>query len=195
MGLSLSSGPTIEPVTLTDAKVHLRIDHDDENAFVQNLAVASRKYWEATLDRQFINATWVYTLDAFPAATTDFIHPPRPPLSSVTSIQYVDTAGDTQTWAAANYTTSTDVEPGRIGLAYNVDWPETREVMDAVTVTYVAGYGAAAPNVPEEARALILMRVADLYENRETISDTVGEKTITPAAKALMWALRVYQAV
>ncbi len=193
MGLSVSSGPAAEPVSVSEAKLHLRVDQSTDDTPIGVMIVSARKYWEKILNRTFVNTTLVYTLDAFPVGTRDFIRPPRAPLGSVTSIAYVDINGSSQTWASSNYTVSTDLEPGRIGLAFNASWPTTQDVMDAVTITYVAGYGAAASNLDEDIISLVLLSVGDLYEHRSEQSEIRLEDNA--AARALAWGLRVWEAV
>jgi hypothetical protein len=62
------------------------------------------------------------------------------PLIDITQIQYVDSAGDTQTLSTDVYTVDADSTPGRFYLSYNQSWPTTRSTPKAVTVSYRAGY-------------------------------------------------------
>jgi len=173
--LRLSVGPTVEPVTLAEMKAFLRVDsHDDDDLIEDALIPAARRYAEEVLTwRTFINTTWILTLDSFPPV----IEVPRPPLSSVTSIAYTDTSGDAQTFAAASYQVDTSSEPGRIQPAYGEVWPSVRSELNAVRVTFVAGYGAAASNVPEGIKMGIRQLVAHWYEAREpvVVGTTVGQ--------------------
>lgn len=165
MALVLNTAATTEPVSLTEARLHLRVDANEDSVLIESLIKAATNQAQIFTHRQFINATWKLILDGFPTE----IVVPRPPLSSVTSIQYVDTAGATQTLATAGYQVDTDTEPGRIREAYGQQWPSTRDEMGAVTVTYVAGYGATATSVPEDIKAAIKLLVAHWYENREPV--------------------------
>lgn len=88
-----------------------------------------------------------------------------PPIQSVTSITYVDNDGVTQTLSASNYVVDTKTQPTRITPAYGLSWPSTRDQNNAVTIRFVAGYGAAA-DVPQCIKNWILMRVASLWDNR-----------------------------
>ena len=111
MGLQITVQPTHEPVTLEEVKIDRRITDDAEEQYLAQLNVAARQYVEDVAGRQFVNATYAYTLDSFPTE----ILTPRPPLVSVTSIQYVDTDGTTQTLGASVYTVLTDdLQAGRI---------------------------------------------------------------------------------
>ncbi|MEQ1573631.1 MAG: hypothetical protein ABL993_05235 [Vicinamibacterales bacterium] len=181
--LARTGDAAAEILSTADAKTHLRIDGPDEDVYVAALVKAARMAIEEWTSRATTNQTWVMTLDAFP--DEDEIRLPRPPLSSVTTLQYVDGAGATQTWSSANYTVVTRDTPGRIRLAYGVTWPATREQPDAVTITYVAGYGAAASSVPAPLVHAARLVLGDLYGLREAgIVGTVH--AANPAVDALL---------
>jgi len=165
----LVTAPAIEPVTLNEAKEHLRVLHDDEDVYIESLITAARQMVESgeswSLDRSLITTTWRVILDGFPHC----IELPRPPLIAVSSITYLDTTNTSQTLSNTLYTVDTHNEPGRIAPAYNSIWPETLPHLNAVTITYTAGFGATAASVPMAVRQAILIAVADLYEvGRET---------------------------
>lgn len=156
------------PVSVVELKAHLRIDADDdtEDLLLAAYIAAATQWCEEYNGRKFLDTTCVEVFDAFP---TQF-EPRNHPLSSVTSIVYTDTDGDAQTLDAADYQVDTQSETPRIVVAYNGSWPDTRAVPNAVTLTYVAGYGADADDVPQIKRHAILMLAGSLYENRETTS-------------------------
>ena len=190
MSLIVTVQPSVEPVTTAEAKLHLRVDHGDEDAYIDTLVAVARQYIELTTRRAMVNTTFELKLDAFPIE----IRPPRSPLSSVTSISYVDTNGDTQTLSTSVYSVDTDTEPGRISLAFNKVWPNLRHQNDAVTVTFVAGYGSAATDVPSVLREAVKMLTAHYYEFRQpVISGTIATK-IPMHIESLIWIHRVLEA-
>lgn len=159
--LTLSSAPATEPVTVNDARKHCRIFTNDEDGMIEGWIVAARRYCESYLDRQLVSATWLLKFSEFP----EVIYVPRPPLVSVTSISYVDTAGAAQTLSASAYEVKTPTKAqGRIELADGYSWPSIR----SATVTYVAGYGSASA-VPQTIKHAIYMLVAGWCEHREGI--------------------------
>ncbi len=164
--LSLVTGPEAEPLTTAEAKTFLRIDTSDEDTLVASLVKAARVWAENTTNHQMITATWDYTLDCFPGADEP-IELPRTPLASVSSITYTDEAGDSQVWGPSNYTVDTSHKPGRVFPAYNVTWPTPRYHRNVVVVRFVAGYGAAATDVPENFRMAMRQLVSHWYEHRE----------------------------
>ena len=83
---------------------------------------------------------------------------PRPPLQSVESIQYIDTAGNVQTLAPEDYVVdASSGEIGRVALAWNRFWPITRCSINSVVIQFTAGYGDAAEDVPQAIRQGILI--------------------------------------
>ena len=132
MGLKVVSPPAVEPVSLADAKAHLRLDSDADDAYVSALITAARERVELFLRRALITRAFEYTLDGFPESpaliyATSVIDLPRPPLQSVESIQYMDSAGNVQTLAPEDYVVDTSSsEIGRVALAWNRFWPITR---------------------------------------------------------------------
>tara|TARA_R100001086_G_scaffold238110_2_gene162632 strand:+ start:3014 stop:3583 length:570 start_codon:yes stop_codon:yes gene_type:complete len=185
MGLSQTTAPTSEPVSLDEAKEHMRVTDDLQDTLIAQQVSAARDYVERITGRQFVNATWTYTLDAFSSE----ILPPKPPLVSVTSITYVDTGGASQTESSSVYTVITDDETqGRIVEAFNQSWSATRDQPNAITVVYVAGYGATANLVPDVFKQAILLLTAEMYEYRETTVS--GSVAILPSLERLLWARR-----
>jgi uncharacterized phiE125 gp8 family phage protein len=179
--------PDRYPIPVEWARAQCRLSHFDEDDHLDRLIGSVAHEFESTTGIQCLNATWTWTLDEFPDGDFEL---PVYPLSSVTSIQYIDTAGATQTLAASVYDSDANANPPRIALAYNQSWPTTRGDINAVTVTYVAGYGTDAASVPDTIRQALLMRVADLFENRGD-AETRAAANARDAGSRLFWASRV----
>lgn len=173
MGLVVTSQPAVEPLSLAEAVAHLREDtavlSDAEETLLSSFIVAARQWAENETRRALITQTLRYTLDEFP--DEGIIALPRPNLLTVTSVTYVDTNGDTQTFSSSDYSTDVDALPGRILLDYGVDWPSTRCQPNAVTITYTAGYGATSASVPDCVKSAMRLVIGDLWENREAKQD------------------------
>ncbi len=163
MGLIRVSGPNSEPVTLAEAKLHLRVDGADEDALIGALITAARESAEHQLGRSIIATTWALTRDAFPTS----ILLPMPRATAVTRIDYLDADGAAQVMNAIGYQLIAASEfEAWVEPAYGYAWPATRQQPEAVKVTYVAGWANAAA-VPAAIKSWILLAVGELYANRE----------------------------
>lgn len=162
-GLTLTSGPGSEPVTLAEAKAHIRLEHDADDSLITGLIAAARKMIEQEYGVQMINATWKMTLDRFPSYEITLA---RGPIQSVTSITYKDSDNVTQTVSASDYLV--DMPTKRIWPDSGFSWPSTYDAPGNVSIIYVSGYGTAS-DVPEPWKLAIKMLVAGWYEQRESM--------------------------
>lgn len=166
--LTRSSDPASEPVTLAEARIacDLWADESAHDDHLTILIAAARRLIEERTGLALITQTWRLTLDRFPVGE-DHLYLPRAPLQSVSSVTYTDTAGDSQTWDSDDYIVSTDHRPGRISPAFGQVWPTARDQADAVAITYIAGYGDAASDVPNLARHAVLMVIREWFDRPE----------------------------
>lgn len=162
MNPTRTTTPT-EPVTLAEAKLHLRVDGTDEDALITAMIAAARETCEDRIEGTIPTTGWKLTLDAFPAV----IKVPRGPLVSVQSVKYLDTTGVQQTLSPLDYLMDTVSTPGYIVPAYDKAWPETRDQINAVEVEYTAGGAAPAHAIT----AWMLLAIGDMYANREASSE------------------------
>lgn len=190
------TGPTVEPITLDVAKQHLRVDFSDDDALISALITAAREYCENYTHRAFFTQTWQLSLDYFPfwspSGTIDTrshasfplydayysqiaIRLPRPLLTSVQSITYIDTQNQQQTLPAEDYFVDVNSEPGRIVPAATTYWPYTSMYLPgSVKVTYTAasfGDGVTINVMPVGITQAMLLMIGHLYANREASSD------------------------
>lgn len=163
----LITAPETEPLSTADAKSHLNIAFSDDDSMIGVMVKAARAHIEEKLGRALITQTWQLWLDRWPEGDT--VRLPRPRLQSVSSITYYDTDDDVTTFAATNYDVDTIAEPGRVVLKYAKTWPQTTlRPSKAVSIEYVAGYGDAASDVPDDIVAYLKLLVGTMYAFRET---------------------------
>lgn len=147
-----------------------------DDPFLTGLLEAARLHLEGAsgiLNRAFLTQTWDWTLDRFPVCGP--LRVPLAPLQSVTSITYLDTTGASQTLDASVYrVTIAGQELARVTLAYGQVWPVVYPVAGAITIRFVAGYGAAASAIPAPLRLALTMLAAHWYEHREPVALTPG---------------------
>lgn len=176
MGLVLVTPATSEPVSLAQAKLHVRTDLDDDDAAINDAIAAARQWVEERTGRQLLPATWRLTLNCQPAGCV-VLHRAAP-LISITSVTYTDTAGATQTLAVTTgYRLDADRTPARLWPAYSTPWPYVREGPAAFSVTFRSGY-VDADAVPKALKQAMLLLVGHWYVNREAI--IAGQVMSTP---------------
>jgi len=165
--LRRSTAPVVEPVTLSEAKAHCRVDASADDALIQGYITTAREWVEDYIDRALVTQQLVMKLDAFPAE----IELPRPPMiasgtATAVTITYVTgDAGGTATLSGASYRVDRDATPGVIRNLYGGSWPSHLLDQNSVTVTWWAGYGDTT-SVPQRVKSAILMCVHELYEKR-----------------------------
>lgn len=171
MDVSLKTAPVERMVTLDEAKAQLRVPgaFTDEDGYITALILSAENYIDGRdgiLGRAVISQTWTGTLDyAFP----DQIEVPLPPLQSVSSITYIDGDGAEQTLADTEYQVIKNKEPGLIVPAFGKSWPTVRSQRQAITVEFVAGYGAASA-MPEKIKQMVLFLVSHWYIQRVPVN-------------------------
>lgn len=166
MALTLIAAPTIEPITLAEAKLHCRVDSAADDTLITGLIVAARQQAEERTGRALITQQWRYDLAAFPI---DHVELPNPPLQSVQGITYLDAAGNRQTLAGTEYDVIAAESVGVALPAYGKAWPACRAHPGSVQISFTAGYGLSAGNVPQAIRQWILLAIGTWYAQREAV--------------------------
>lgn len=176
---------TEEPVTVDEFKSHVRADNDDEDILLEAYLKAARRGIEEECTTALVPTTCVLRLDRFPQdGCYGEIELRIKNVTSVTSIQYTDTNGANQTLSSSAYSVNIYDTPARIRPAYGTAWPSTRDTMNAVTVTFAAGY--LTPDlVPFTTKAALQLLAAELHDKREpTVTETIIAKV--PALESLL---------
>lgn len=168
MPAAVVNPPAEEPVSLAEAKAHLRVDDDADNLTVGALIATARDLVENETGRALVTRRLALTLDGFGAR----VELPHPPAAVISAISYVDADGVTQVLDPSGYVLVKDDLLPLVGPAFGKTFPETRAQPNAVVVTWDAGYGAAAA-VPPALRHAILITLTALYEEREGGSDAL----------------------
>jgi uncharacterized phiE125 gp8 family phage protein len=160
MPLTLTTPPAIEPVTLAQAKAHLKIDTTDDDALVTALIPAARARAEWHTGRALVTQGWTLWLDAWP----DIIAIPLPPLQAVASVTAYARDDSSRVLDPATYIV--DLAANRLALKQSIAPPSNLRRLNAVAIAFTAGHGDAAEDVPAPLREAILELVTFLYENR-----------------------------
>ena len=168
METTLKTAPAAEPISLDEAKRHVRIDIDetDHDDYLHDLITVAREQVEMITWRKLITQTWYGYLQDWPGGK--YIELPFGKLQSVTAIKYTDVDGDESTWSSDEYIVGTDYQKGRVTLADGYTWPtEVLYPSNPIEIEFVCGYGLAV-SVPAQIKHAMKMIVSELFENRET---------------------------
>lgn len=166
-----TAAPSVKPVVLAEIKRQVRVLHDDDDSDLDaylDAAIEHLDGYAGILGRALINQSWRQDFGTFACV----MRLPLEPVSSVTSVTYYDGDNAQQTLATSVYTVLTDDRGPYIALKYGQSWPSTYSRRDAVSVTFVAGYGAAATDVPARIKQAIKLHAAHMYEVRETSTES-----------------------
>lgn len=204
-GLQLVTGPQAEPVTLAQAKQHLRVDFTNDDTLITTLISAAREQVEGILQRAIFNQTWVLSLDQFPFPASFSTYAPNirenylgnalfydwtaivlplPRLSSVTSITYRGANGQPVALDPSSYAVDSNSEPARIVPGNGGSWPyPATYTPGSIKITFVTGSygnGTDTNTCPASIVQAILLIVGHLYANREAV--TAQPMTTLPLA-------------
>lgn len=168
MAIELVAAPEEEPITLEQAKLHVKQDIDDDDELMMPLISGARQACENYTNRAFVTQSWRLTLDYDWPIDREIVLPVAP-VASVSSVSYVDLLGATQTLASDQYTLA-KLQTGRSAIvpAYDIIWPDVRSVPAAVTIDVVAGVAVGA--LPSPITSAILLLIGHLYTNREPVN-------------------------
>lgn len=181
---SVAVQPATEPVSLAEAKLHLRVDGDDEDTLIALQIAAVRQQVELEARRALVTQTLAVRLAEWPLYGRLAL--PQPPLQSVTHIKYTDEDGTEHTMSSGDYVCYTDPEPGHIVLKSGRTWPSADlQAGESIVITYVAGYGAPTA-VPARYKQAILLWLGAWYENRESIIVGTAIATMPMAVRSLL---------
>lgn len=172
MSWQLLTPPEAEPVSLLEAKQHLKVDHDEDDELIQSLITAAREAAESLTGRQLITAHWRYILDRFPGHGAGEASPMwiiKCPVQHIVSIDYLSIDGQWRKLPPTDYSLHPTREPARLAPAFGTSWPLTLPQQASVMVTLVAGYGSP-EMVPEGIKSWMKLRLGALYAHREEIA-------------------------
>jgi uncharacterized phiE125 gp8 family phage protein len=190
----LITAATAAPITLEQAKVHLKVDGSDEDVYIQSIIDTCTALAEQYTQRSFMQAIWELQLDDWYECNT--LHQlDRCPLVSVDSIKYFDENNAEVTLPTSDYEVYNRRVPGFYRFIETL--PKVYDRLDVIRVRYTAGYGqvddsiaAQQASIPAPIKSAILLLVGHLYENRQ--DEQVGT-IVTKLTKNSEWLLHPYR--
>lgn len=166
MALQQVSGPAVEPISVAEAKEHMRVDGTSEDALISSLILTSRLHIEAALGLALITQSWRLLLDAWPKAGE--VRIPLRPLQSVSEIKTYDAADAASVVATDRYVFDAASNPGRI-VPGGGGLPQLGRAANGIEISFVAGYGDNPTDVPAPIRQALLLLIAHWYEHRDPV--------------------------
>lgn len=180
-----SVAPSVDLVTLAEAKAHLRVDHSDEDTYIGTLIAAAASYldgYSGRMGRALLQQTWTQDFDAF----SDKMRLPVGDLIAVSSVTYYDASNVQQTLATSVWTSLTDNRGAYVTLKPEQTWPAVYARPDAIRVTWTAGFGTTAASVPVAIKQAALLLIGQWYAAREAAGDGSRSTELPFAVEALI---------
>lgn len=165
MLLTLITPAAVEPVTLAEVKAHLRLSGTDDDALLTGLIAAVRQQAESLTGRVLVESVWEWSFDGGLAGVVDL---PLSPSTALVSLTMDGVAVDSGLYAFTPASTESHGSPLFATLEPVDEWPDG----DEVVIRFKAGWPVTAPATPTTPAAIkswMLVRIATLYEHRESI--------------------------
>lgn len=171
MTLSMLAGPQLEPISVAEAKLFLRIDDDAENEVIAALITTARLHVERLTRRIVIEQTWRFYLDDLPESC--LVELGIGPVRDVLQVIAYDREGEPTMVSPEDYVVDLTGVPARIKFRSTARSLSTRE-LNGYEIDFIAGFGPTTLQVPHDLRQAILLLVAHWYENRSAVSTDVN---------------------
>lgn len=179
MAFTQTAAPAAEPISLADAKAFLRVDHDADDPFISSLIVTSRLQVETALDLALMTQSWRWRGRLVPGGTRAL----RPhPVRTIDGVAIRDDDDVATALAPASFSVDLDTRPATVTIR--------AAHANRYDITFTAGFGDTASDVPAPIRQALLQLIAHWYENREPI--VIGETVarIPDTVSSLLMAYR-----
>ena len=187
MSLNLTGAPALEPVSLVEAKAHVRVDGTAEDALLSSLIITSRLQVEAMLGLALIEQAWTWRFDTWPERVVTF---PLRPILGVAAVRLQNSDGSLVAVPATDYRLDAQRQPPRL-VWVNVDLPKPGSTVLGYAIDFTAGFGAAASDVPAPLRQAILLLVAHWFETREPVVAGTPSTRFPEAVQGLLDPYRI----
>lgn len=187
MSAILIDPPAIEPVTLAEAKAHLRLTGSDDDDYVAAMITAARIQVESATRRVLIDQTWRIYLDDWP--TDGRVDLAIAPVRSVAAVTVYDAAGEPSELPPAGWILDVAAQPARFVFTGAVTRPG--RPVNGIEIDVAAGYGASGLDVPQPLRLAVMTLVARWYEDREGLAYGIVPSKVAAAFEALVAPYRV----
>jgi uncharacterized phiE125 gp8 family phage protein len=183
MALKLTAAPEAEPVSLSHAKAHLRLETDDEDQLLEQLIVTARLLVERELGIALLTQSWSLLLDAWPASGIATL--PICPLQGVDLVTVYREGGETAVEPDALEVDTTS-QPGRVLLKAGGLGLKPGVRLNGIEIGFTAEFGDEPADVPEPLRHALVLLIAHWFERREPVILGVGVQEVPGMAARLL---------
>ncbi len=193
MATVLTAAPAIEPISVAEAKAHLRLDTTADDTLLQTLILTSRMHIEAALDLALITQSWSCYFDAWPLQLTSAVHTlalPKSPIASVDGIRIYSDDGLFAALPLSSFAIDLVSRPARVARRAGTSLPTPARCVNGIEIALTAGFGATPADVPAPIRHALLLLVSHWYEHRDPAEIGTEHARVPAAISALLapWA-------
>lgn len=204
-----TSAPAVEPITLDEAKAHLRLDTNDDDALIRSLILTSRLHIEVALGLALITQGWSCFFDRWPAKAGATLEPvgagftlrertvftdpgsdaivlPISPVRSVDAIRVYTEDGTFVGIPPDAFTADLVSRHPRIVRKSSTDLPHPGRRLNGIEIAVTCGFGASPADVPQPIRQALLLLVAHWYEHRDPGEIGTPEARIPASVSSLL---------
>jgi uncharacterized phiE125 gp8 family phage protein len=204
-----TSAPAVEPITLEEAKAHLRLDTNDDDMLIQSLILTSRLHIEVALGLALITQTWSCFFDRWPARAGALVEPagggftlrersarfepasetvtlPISPVRSIDAVRIYAGDGTFISLPTAGFTFDLASRHPRVTRNAETMMPEPGRRLNGVEIAVTCGFGPSPADVPAPIRQALLLLVAHWYEHRDPGEIGTPEARIPASVASLL---------
>lgn len=184
MAVVKTSAPAVTPVSLADAKAHLRVDGSDEDALIASLIETATAHIEREYGLALITQGLTVIRDDWPE--TWLVELPVSPIQSIDSVTTYEADGGGFAFDSGHWFADLASQPPRIVLHGTAPWPRPGRRANGIEIAVTAGYGDAPDDVPTPIRQAVLLLVAHWFEQREPVAIGFGAQDIPATVAGLL---------
>jgi uncharacterized phiE125 gp8 family phage protein len=191
MSYQITSEPAVEPVTVAEARAHLRYEGESyDDTYITSIIKTARRICENYCNRVFITQTWRQNENSF----GEKIELKVSPVQSVTSVKYYDSSETQQTLSTSNYQVDLLDDVSTIYEGVSAGFPTTStSTINPIEIIYICGYGDASTDIPEDIIHAVKLMISHLYENREGVNVSMTNASQIPLPDNVKQLLGFYR--
>jgi uncharacterized phiE125 gp8 family phage protein len=197
--LTKVTSPTTLAVSVPEAKRHLNIEVTESyyDSDIESYLYVAQEWVEEFTNLTLFTTSFSAVWSQFPEDAHGPLQIPKSPVISIGTLTYRDTDGTLVNLnKVTEVQTSLSSKPAVILPLPDETWPDTQyDRVDAVTVTFDAGYGATSATVPHRIKQAIKLLVGHWFRNREAVVTGTISKEIELAVESLLKQIRVNEFV